>query len=512
MKFHTKYMAKKSIAKNYIYNMVYQVLTLILPLITTPYLSRVLGAEGNGIYSYTYAIVTYFILFGSLGVALYGQREIAYAQEYPEKRKKIFIEIVIFRFITIFIASIFYFFLFVKGAEYQIYYQILMLELIAAAFDISWFFQGLEEFKKTVIRNVLVRLCSVSLVFLLVKTREDLTKFTLIYSLADLIGNLSLWLYLPKYFNGIKIENINVKQHLPHIVLLFIPQIANQIYKILDTTMIGWLITDKSETGYYEQGHKVIRLLLTVVNSLGVVMIPRMANAFANNDKKQIKSYIKMSFNFTFFLSFPIMLGIISVSKNFVPVFFGPGYEKVNSIIYILSPMVLLMGLANVLGTQYLLPLKKQKEYTFSVTIGVVVNFILNYVLITMYQSIGAAIATVLSQIVVDILQYNHVKKEVTLKELLNLCSKYVVSAIVMFILCLGVKYILNINSVTQIIFNLASNIELNKQYLFNIISIILQVGIGAISYMVMLIILKDEYIYKFIDKIKSRFFKKKRA
>ena len=203
-------MAKKSIAKNYIYNMVYQVLTLILPLITTPYLSRVLGAEGNGIYSYTYAIVTYFILFGSLGVALYGQREIAYAQEFPEKRKKIFIEIVIFRFITIIIATVFYFFLFVKGAEYQIYYQILMLELIAAAFDISWFFQGLEEFKKTVIRNVLVRLCSVTLVFLLVKTREDLAKFTLIYSLADLIGNLSLWLYLPKYFKGIKVENINI--------------------------------------------------------------------------------------------------------------------------------------------------------------------------------------------------------------------------------------------------------------------------------------------------------------
>ncbi len=502
-------MAKKSIAKNYIYNMVYQVLILILPLITTPYLSRVLGAEGNGIYSYTYAIVTYFILFGSLGVALYGQREIAYAQENPEKRKKIFIEIVIFRFITIAIASVFYYFLFMCGKEYQIYYQILMLELIAAAFDISWFFQGLEEFKKTVIRNVLVRLCSVTLVFLLVKTREDLAKFTLIYSLADLIGNLSLWFYLPKYFKGIKVENINVKQHLPHIILLFIPQIANQVYKILDTTMIGWLITDKAETGYYEQGHKVIRLLLTIVNSLGVVMIPRMANAFANNDKKQIKAYMRMSFNFTFFLSFPIMLGITSISKAFVPVFFGAGYEKVNLIIYILSPMVLLMGLANVLGTQYLLPLKKQKEYTFSVTIGVIVNFILNYILITLYQSVGAAIATVLSQVVVDALQYNHVKKEISLKELFNLCWKYVVASIIMFGLCFVVKEVLTINSITQSIYNLASTMALNKEYLFNILSIVLQIGVGAITYIVMLIVLKDEYVYKFINKMKSRFLKK---
>lgn len=502
-------MAKKSIAKNYIYNMVYQVLTLILPLITTPYLSRVLGAEGNGIYSYTYAIVTYFILFGSLGVALYGQREIAYAQDHPKERKKIFIEIVIFRFITIAIASVFYFFLFVRGEEYQIYYQILMLELVAAAFDISWFFQGLEEFKRTVIRNVLVRLCSVSLVFLLVKTREDLAKFTLIYSLADLIGNISLWLYLPKYFKGIKVDNINVKKHLPHIIMLFIPQIANQIYKILDTTMIGWLVQDKSETGYYEQGHKVIRLLLTVVNSLGIVMIPRMANAFANNDKKQIKAYMQMSFNFTFFLSFPIMFGIISISKAFVPVFFGAGYEKVSTIIYLLSPMVLLMGLANVLGTQYLLPLKKQKEYTFSVTIGTIVNFILNYILITLYQSIGAAIATVLSQVVVDVLQYNHVKNEVSVKQLIKLCWKYVVASVVMFILCFIVKGILSINVITGAVYNLATNMSLNKDYLFNIISIIAQMAVGAITYITMLIVLKDKYIFSFIDKIKSRFLKK---
>ena len=501
-------MAKKSIAKNYIYNMVYQVLTLILPLITTPYLSRVLGAEGNGIYSYTYAIVTYFILFGSLGVALYGQREIAYAQEYPKKRKRIFIEIVIFRFITIAIATIFYFFLFVKGAEYQIYYQILMLELIAAAFDISWFFQGLEEFKKTVIRNVLVRLCSVSLVFLLVKTREDLAKFTLIYSLADLIGNISLWLYLPKYFKGIKVDHINVRRHLPHIVMLFIPQIANQIYKILDTTMIGWLVNDKSETGYYEQGHKVIRLLLTVVNSLGIVMIPRMANAFANNDKKQIRTYMKMSFNFTFFLSFPIMFGIISISKAFVPVFFGAGYEKVSTIIYILSPMVLLMGLANVLGTQYLLPLKKQKEYTFSVTIGTIVNFVLNYIFITLYQSIGAAIATVLSQIVVDILQYNHVKREISVKQLIRLCWRYVFASLIMFMLCCIVKGILNIDAITQVIYNSAANMNLNKEYLFNVISIIAQMFVGAVTYIVILIVLKDKYIFNFINKIKSRFLK----
>lgn len=180
-------MGKKSIAKNYVYNMIYQILTLILPLVTTPYLARVLGAENIGIYGYTFANVTYFILFGSLGVALYGQREIAYAQENFEARKKIFIEIIIFRFITIAIASVFYFLFFINGGAYSLYYKILLLELLAAGFDISWFFQGMEEFKRTVLRNVLVRICSVTLVFILVKTKEDLAKFMLIYSLADLV-------------------------------------------------------------------------------------------------------------------------------------------------------------------------------------------------------------------------------------------------------------------------------------------------------------------------------------
>lgn len=505
-------MAKKSITKNYIYNMVYQVLILVLPLVTTPYLSRVLGAEGIGIYSYTYAIVTYFILFGSLGVAMYGQREIAYAQENVEERKRVFIEIVLFRFVTIFVSSIIYYFFFIRGEAYQIYYQILLLELIAATFDISWFFQGMEEFKRTVTRNVLVRVCSVSAVFLFVKNKEDLALFTLIYSIGDLLGNLSLWLYLPKYIKGVKVKNINTFRHIWPIILLFIPQIANQIYKILDTTMIGNLVQDKAETGYYEQGQKVIRLLLTVVTSLGVVMVPRMASTFASGDKKQIQSYLKMSFRFVFFLAFPIMFGIISISEAFVPVFFGAGYDKVVVLINIISPILLLMGVANVLGTQYLLPTKHQKEYTISVAIGVVFNFIANYILITKYASIGASIATVLSELLVVIIQYQYMKKEVPFKELLSLAWKYFLAGILMFVVCIGIRYVLNIESILTIQENIALAINMNNEYFINVVSIISQMILGALTYFIVLVILKDDYVFKFIDKIKSRIFKKEKV
>jgi O-antigen/teichoic acid export membrane protein len=483
-------MAKKSVLKNYIYNLSYQILTLILPIVTTPYLARVLGAEGVGIYGYTFSIATYFILFGSLGVALYGQREIAYAQENKTSRKKIFLELIIFRFITMAISIVVYYFAFMRTGSYSQYYTILLLELIATAFDISWFFQGLEEFKKTVIRNILVRIVSVSCIFIFIKQPEDLGKFIFIYSLADLIGNLSLWLYLPKYLKGIKIEHLNIKMHVPQILLLFVPQISNQIYKMLDTTMIGIIIEDKAETGYYEQGQKVVRLLLTVVTSLGTVMIPRMASTFASGDKEKIKQYMKNSFHFVFFLSFPMMFGISTISDAFVPIFFGTGYDKVALLIKIICPIILLMGVANVIGTQYLLPTKRQKEYTISIVVGVIVNFFMNYFFIKNFASVGASIATVLSQLVVDGMQFYMVRNEVNFVEVLKYSWKYLISSIVMFLVCTISKFIVDTG----------------------VLTIILQMALGVITYFVMLIVLKETYIYTFLGKLKERIFKRVEA
>ena len=303
-------------------------------------------------------------------------------------------------------------------------------------------------------------------------------------------------IYLPKYLKGIKVKNVNTFRHIWPIVLLFIPQIANQIYKILDTTMIGNLVADKAETGYYEQGQKVIRLLLTVVTSLGVVMVPRMASTFASGDKKQIQSYLKMSFRFVFFLAFPIMFGITSISNAFVPVFFGAGYDKVIILINIISPILLLMGLANVLGTQYLLPTKKQKEYTISVAIGLAFNFVLNYILIRKYQSIGASIATVLSELIVVVIQYQYIKGEVSFKELCALAWKYFFAGIMMFAVCFGIRFVLNTNAVIDLQESLAKSISMNKEYFINVVAIIIQLVIGAFTFFIFSILLLRYFFF----------------
>lgn len=462
-------MRKKSIAKNYLYNLSFQILTIILPLITTPYVSRVLDAGRLGIYSYTLSIVTYFVIAGSLGVSLYGQREIAYVQDDKYKRTKAFWEINITRFITMLLASIIYYIFIVRGGEYQyqVYYKILLLEIVAAAFDISWFFKGLEDFKKTVIRNIIIRLLSVTCVFIFVKKPDDLVKYVLIYSLGNALGSISLWFYLPKYIGRINLKRLDLYRHFIPLILLFIPQISNQVSNIMDKTMLGKMSTE-AEVGYYEQSQKILRILISLTTSLGVVMMPRIASTFATGDSKKAQAYMKKSMNFIFFISFPMMLGLISVSDAFVPLFFGRGYDKVSILMKVMSPTILLMGMSNVIGTQYLIPTRRQRVYTDSVLIGVVVNFVLNWILILKFKSVGACIATIICETMVLAIQLHYLRNEIHILEIIKQSFRYILSSLVMYIAC--------------------SFIGIFVPY--GILSILLKVMIGTVVYMAMLIII----------------------
>ncbi len=474
---------KKSITKNYMYNLIYQILTLALPLITTPYISRVLGAQNIGIYSYTISISTYFILFGSLGISLYGQREIAYLQEKKEAYSKIFWEVVILRFITMSIAMLIFYITFVNFGQYKMYYAILLLELVANCLDISWFFGGLEEFKKTVSRNIIVKIISIICIFTFVKSSNDLSLYFWIYVSSVLIGNISLWLYLPKYLKKVHIKELNILKHLKSTIALFIPQIAIQIYTVLDKVMIGSIIMDKSEVGYYEQSQKIVKMLLAIVTSLGTVMSPRMANTFINGDSEKMKQYMKKSFNFVFLLSFPMVFGLILVSRQFVPIFFGSGYEKVATLINVISPIIIAIGLSGVIGTQYLLPTKKQKEFTISVAIGAITNFLINLLLIGKYGGVGASVGTVIAEICVTIVQFILIRKEFAVHNIFKMSIQYFVSAVVMFGIC-------------SIIANFINN---------SLYCIITQVFVGILVYVSCLLILKNEFIYTILDKVKQK-------
>ena len=476
-------MKKNSVKSNYIYNLLYQILTIIIPLITTPYLSRVLGAENIGIYSFTISITTYFILFGSLGVAIYGQREIAYVQNDIRKRSKIFFEITFMRCITLGVSLFIFYITFCLKGQYSIYYKILILEIIANAIDISWYFQGLEEFKKTVIRNIIVKLISVICIFLFVKESVDLNNYFIIYVLSTLLGNLSLWMYLPKFVQKVKIKELNLFRHVKPTIMLFIPQVATQIYTVLDKTMIGVIVSNKAEVGYYEQAQKIVKLLMTLATSLGTVMMPRIAATFASGNHEKVREYMNKSFHFILLLAFPLMFGIISVSSSFVPIFYGKGYDKVIPLLCVISPIIVLIGLSNITGTQYLLPTKKQNQYTLSVVVGAIVNFILNLILIKYFASIGASIATVIAELAVTSIQFILVRKEIKFIDVIKLSYKYVIGSLIMFMCSMIVGYFIK----------------------DNLVSIILQVIVSFFVYFLVLYILKDKMINEVVVRFKSK-------
>ena len=282
----------------------------------------------------------------------------------------------------------------------------------------------------------------------------------------------------------IKIKELHILRHLKPTIGLFIPQIAIQVYTLLDKTMIGSIISDKSEVGYYEQGQKIIKVLLTVVTSLGTVMLPRIASIFANGDKEKIQEYMKKSFNMVYLLAFPMIFGIIAVSKEFVPIFFGEGYDRVAVLMSVISPILLLVGLSNVTGTQFLLPTKRQKEFTISVCCGAVVNLITNGLLIWKFGAIGASIGTIIAEFTVTIIQIYFTRKDFNYKKIVLLSWKYLFSSAVMFGVCLVIGHF-----ITR-----------------NIISVLVQVVVGASVYGISLLVLKDKFIYEVFSRVLRKY------
>ncbi|WP_105325856.1 flippase [Acidaminococcus provencensis] len=424
----------KSVSKNYIYNVSYQLLLLITPFITTPYLSRVLEPAGIGTYSYTYSIVSYFILLASLGVADYAQREIAYHQDSPHLQSRTFYEVNLIRFLLVGISLITYYFVVSHFSGDHLIYWYQALNIIAVLFDISWFFQGLEEFGKIVFRNFIIKLASIILIFALIHQPSDLNKYVALLGLMNIVSGLSIWLYLPKYLVHVPRREIHPFRNFTTILQMFLPQIAIQIYTVLDKTMIGVITGSPLENGYYEQAEKVVKMSLTVVTSLGTVMLPRIAYAYAHKEYETIKTNMMRSYRFVWFLTLPMFFGFIAVSSNFVPWFFGPGYEKVIPLMQILSGLVIAIGLSNVTGIQYLVPTGQQNKLTLSVVCGSATNFTLNALMIPRYGAIGAAVASLIAEMVVTLAQFYIVRDIFPLSQILLQTKNYLIAGLSMFV------------------------------------------------------------------------------
>lgn len=428
------------IVKNYLYNVGYNILILLTPLLTVPYISRVLGPTGVGINATTNSVITYFLLAGTVGITIYGNREIAFIREDFEKRSQVFWEIELLQITTIGLAYLaFCIFLFFQN-QLKMYFFYQSFLIIAGAFDISWFFMGLEDFKKTVLRNILVKIISLFAIFVLVKTKNDVGIYILMLSLSQLLGNATLWPYLNRIVRVPKIATLHIFKHLKPSLSLFIPQVAITIYLAVNKTML-WQLDSVTASGYYDYSDKLIKLVLAIVTSTGTVMLPHIANLYARKKMKQVKEYLYISFDFVLFIAIPMCFGIAALATSLAPWFFGSEFTMVNKLLMIEAPVIILIGLSNVIGQQYLLPTKQTRTYTVSVVLGAVTNIVINIPLILKYGVYGAMIATLLSELTVTSYQLIKVRTALKLSKLFANVGKYMFAAVIMFMQV----YVLNI-------------------------------------------------------------------
>lgn len=474
---------KTSIKKNYLYNLVYQILTIIIPIITAPYLARVLGVKGTGISSYTLSIVSYFVLFGSIGVASYGQREIAMNRDDKYKYSKIFWELFIFKSITSIISIIAYTFVIINNTSYNIIYLILSLNILASIFDISWFYQGLEEYKFISIRNIVIKLLFTVSIFIFVKHKSDLNLYIFLNSMSLLISSLSLWLRIPKKIVKVNKKEFKILSHTKNTLIYFLPQIATQVYTMLDKTMLGLITKSEAENGYYEQAYKIITMSMTMVISLNTVMLPRMSYLYKEHKIDEIKRRLLRSLQFSCMLAIPLSLGIASTAYGFVDWFFGPEYADAKKLLVIFSPIVTIIAISNCLGGQCLTPCGKRLQSAGALWVGALVNFILNLFFIRMFRSTGAAVASVIAETIITILFCIQSKKYVDYKLFFKKIYKYFIAGIIMAIVIILLYSVLPIS----------------------IISTCIEVAIGMLIYFGILGFLKDDLTKEFCNIITSK-------
>ena len=472
---------KQSSKVNYLFNVSYQIFALLVPLITTPYLSRVLGADGIGTYSYTYSIAKYFWLASVIGISTLGTKTIGIWQESKEKRSDEFWNILSLKAVLSTVMLISYFIYVVFAAKNKTIAALQSIYLFGAAIDISWFYQGMEDFKKISIRNFITKILSVICIFLFVKNKNDLPIYIICHAGFLFLGILIVWFPIKKYIYPPKFKNLKTFKWFLPALILFLPNNATEFYSVIDKSMIGWITGSMAQNGYYEQAFKMINMLMTVITTLSIVMVPKISREFNNGNKDVVIKALSKSFKFTFFLGMPMSLGLVLIAPIFVPWFFGNDFSEAIPILQILSFLFIFTGISSVTGIQYLISTNQTIKHIIIMLCGLIVNVVLNIIFISKYQAIGAAIGSFVSEATIMILElaYLHFTKQYHIKNFLINSKNFTISTLIM-----GLAGFVIIKLLPSTVLTMA-----------------IAIFICAIVYIGCLILLKEEFI---IDEIKT--------
>lgn len=468
-----------TIKKSFFYSIAYEILALIIPIATTPYLTRVLGAEQLGTFSYFQSIAQYFYIFIMLGLRNHGTRSIARVRDSKEETSRQFFSIYSLQIICGVIVSSLYFLYCFSWAGNKLVALAFSLYVISAAFDVTWFFWGLEKFKITSIRSSVIRIISAVLIFVLVKERSDTVMYCLIVTGGALLSQLVLVPALIKEIQYVRPSWRDIAVHIKPNLFLFLTVIAVSVFKYMDKIMLG-LMANMSEVGFYEAAERIIAVPIAAIVALGNIMLARSTNIMAKSVERNNK-VLKASIILAMFLSASMCFGIMGISKEFVPIFYGQEYLICMSLYLILLPSCLFLAFANVVRTQYLLPKKMDGVYVTSAFLGMGINLIINYLLIPHFGACGAAVGTLFSEIVVCIYQVFHVRKEVQLGKLIYVSMPFVISGAIMFSLIYPLDLLLPRS-----------------------IALVMKIGIGVISYFALLYLISGIFGIKLKEELRN--------
>ena len=454
------------VLKNYAYNLSYQLLVIILPIITTPYVTRVFSSEDLGTYGYFNSIVTYFILLATLGVANYGTKEISgHLQEIRKNFWGIYTLQLGATFVSILLYALFC--LMLPSMQNPVAY-ILGLSLVSKGIDISWLFQGLEDFRKITVRNITVKLVGVISIFLFVKSANDLYLYVFLLTIFELLGQLSMWLPAREFIGKPHFDMAYARVHLKPVILLFLPQIAISLYVSLDRTMLGALASTK-DVGIYDQALKLVNILLTLVTSLGSVMLPRVSNLLSSGDHKAVNKMHQMSFLIYNLVIFPMMAGILIVNADFVQFFLGQDFQDARYAIAIMIFRMFFIGWTNIMGIQILIPHNRNKEFMISTTAPAIISVGLNLLFLPKLGYIGAAIVSVLTEALVWAIQLYFTRRYLKEVPIIGSMTKIILASAIMYGILLGSKTVIHFSpTLNVLVFAVLGGII----YLFAILSL----------------------------------------
>ena len=486
-------MKRNKVSVNYIYNMLYQVLTFLTPIITAPLLARTLGSTNLGIYDYTYTIVNWFIIFGMFGISIYGNREIAKATATNDKKvvSKKFSEIFTLQMISVSISFvIFMLLILLTNFDYKNIFIIQGILILSGAFEISWFYAGMQDFKKVSIRNMILKLITVLGIVFFIHSANDLILYTVFMAVVSVINSLLLFYKISDYVNYKRPTLKEAFAHFKGSIALFIPQIATTIYSVFGRTLIGMLYTDINEVAFYNYAYRFTTMVLYIVTTIGTVMLPRVVQIRSEGNDDEAKKLTNKTLKVALLLSLPLSIGFATVSPFFIPWFLTEDFTRVGYIICFLAPTIVFISITNVLGTQYLIPFEKTSKYTISVISGCLISLLFNFILIKPLGGIGAAVTASLTEFSVFVIQYCFVRKTFNFNGVLKKFFKYLFIASIMGIIVVLIGLALGVGLITNI----------------------LQVLAGVALYEFLLYISKDDIFDFLFNQIKELFLKKRKT